>query len=179
MGSERHHEELSNRYLSAGESVEKVSSGDTRTFVVTDLRVLDIQSGQTAGGQSIEEVQSTLYTDVAGVDLRIAESFTETDTIRRIIAGIIGLVGLLLLLFAGIANAGQMSGIIGIVGIILLGMAAWLWFTATETTPGGIRIQFRYPTEGSHDRYLLPESQQGTARSVVKMVGLAHESRPD
>lgn len=169
--------DLAERFLAAEETVAKMSRGETRAFAVTDRRVLDVRSGMTADGKPIEEVESTLFTDVAGVDLRIEESVTEVDLLRRVLGALSGLLGLLVLLFGIAADLGDANGLVMVVGVFAIGLGIWLWLTAEETRPGGIRITFRYPagSETAFDRYRLPESQQGTARAAIRMVGSVHD----
>ncbi len=162
-------------YISEQEQVNAVSAGDTRTFAVTDRRVLDIQQTESATGKSIENIETTLFTDVAKVDVSIQGSTTNTDTMKMVAGILFGLLGVVVA-FLGLDTGGDGAAIGVVVGLILLGLAIWLLMNATERIPGGIRIDLRHktPDDTVSDRYILPESQAGTARAVVRSVGGAH-----
>lgn len=175
-GTGTNHSEKLEKYLADNEDTDTVSRGGNRIFAVTDRRVIDIRSGQTETGKPIENVQTTLFTDIAKVDVRMEETISEVDTIRRIIAGILAFIGVLLMI--GSANVrGSLSGVLILVGILILIGALILWFTAEETFPGGISIRLRHatPDESVTDRYALPEDQENTAQAVVRQVGHSHE----
>lgn len=168
------------RYVTSEEDVKRVSRGSTRTFAVTDRRLLDITHGQTAEGRPAEFVQSTVFSNVARVNVSIKETITEVDVVRRIVAAVAAIVGLLLLLGGVAIDAGNASGLLVLAGLILIGLGVWLWFTATEESPGGIVIALYHvtPREESKVTYTLPEDQTETARAVVRMVGQASGGGP-
>lgn len=163
------------KYVSDSEQVNAVSAGDSRTFAVTDRRVLDIRETESAKGKSIENITSTLFTDVAKVEVSIQGSTTDTDTMKLLGGILLGLLGVVVAFFG--LDAGDTAAAAGVVfGLVLIGVAVWLLMNATERIPGGIRIDLRHktPDETVTDRYILPESQDGTARAVVRGVGEAH-----
>jgi len=164
-----------NRYLTGGETVERVSRGSTRTFAVTDRRLLDITQGRTSEGRPAEFVQSTLFSNVARVNISIEDTITEVDVIQRILAAAAAIIGLLLLVAGAAIDAGDASGLLVLVGLVLMAIGAWLWITATKESPGGIVIALYHasPREESKVTYTLPEDQTETARAVVRMVGHA------
>lgn len=168
-------------YLTESEKVKKVLTGDTRLFAVTDRRILDVTQSTSASGASIEEVESTLFSYVTGVDVSIKGPTTNVDLTRRILGAAIAIVGLLIIIASVAADAGDVTGVGFLVGLILIGIGAWIYYNASERVPGGIRIRFTHTggSRGSGDSYLLPEGQGSTAREVVRQVGSAHAPDPE
>ena len=165
------------RYVTDSEAIERVSRGPSRTFAVTDRRVLDITQGQTSEGRPAEFVQSTLFDNIARVNLSIEETITEVDVIQRIMGAAAAILGVLLLVGGVALDAGDASGILVLIGLVLMAVGAWLWITATEESPGGIVIALYHasPREDAKVTYTLPEDQTETARAVVRMVGHASD----
>ena len=129
------------KFVPDDEEVTAVSAGKTRTFAVTDRRVLDITEAQTSDGRSIETIASTLFTNVAKVDVSIQGSTTNTDTAKAI-AGVVLGVGGLFVAIGGLAGDGQATTIGGLlIGVVAIGLAAWLLMNATERQSGGILIK--------------------------------------
>ena len=168
-------------YLTDSEKVKKVLTGDTRLFAVTDRRILDVTQSISASGASIEEVESTLFSYVTGVDVSIKGPTTNVDLTRRVLGAAIAIVGLLIIIASVAADAGDVTGVGFLVGLILIGIGAWIYYNASERVPGGIRIRFTHTggSRGSGDSYLLPEGQGSTAREVVRQVGSAHAPDPE
>ena len=168
-------------YLTESEEVNKLLAGDTRLFAVTDRRILDVTQSTSASGASIEEVESTLFSYVTGVDVSIKGPTTNVDVTRRVLGAAIAIVGLLIVVASVVADAGDVTAVGVLVGLILIGVGAWIYFNASERVPGGIRIQFTHTggSRGSGDSYLLPEGQGSTAREVVRQLGSAHAPDPE
>lgn len=160
-----------NRYLTSDEDVEKATQGSNRIFAVTDSRVIDISEGKTSTGRPTEFVQSTIFNNVTKVDVSVKETITVVNTLRRVIAAIIAMTGLLFLISGAAINSGDISSILLVLGIVLIAVGVWLWITATEESPGGIMIEVYHttPQEESKAVYKLPEDQSETAKAVVRM----------
>lgn len=169
------------KYLTGSEEVNKVLAGDSRLFAVTDRRVLDVTQSISASGASIEEVESTLFSYVTGVDVSIKGPTTNVDLTQRVLGAAIAIVGLLVVVASVVADAGDVTAVGVLVGLILIGVGAWIYFNASERVPGGIRIQFTHTggSRGSGDSYLLPEGHGDTAREVVQQLGSAHAPDPE
>jgi hypothetical protein len=162
-------------YVTGTEEVHTVSTGDSRTFAVTDRRVLDIRETEAASGRDIEEVESTLFSDVAKVDVSIHGSTTRTETGKMVIGILLSLVGVVL---AGVGFGGPLpTGPAVGIGVVVLLLGVWLLMTATERVPGGVSVKLRHKTPDSSvtDEYVLPEDQDGAARAVVRALGETHE----
>jgi hypothetical protein len=161
------------RYITSSEEVAMVSRGSNRTFAVTDSRVVDISEGKTAQGRPTEIVESTIFNNVAKVDLSVKDTITVVDDMRRGLGVLSAIIGLLLFFAGVILDSGDISGVLFLIGIVLIAVGVWLWISATETSPGGIQIELYHntPREESKAVYTLPEDQKGTARAVVRMAG--------
>lgn len=162
-------------YISDSEEVKAVSSGVSRTFAVTDRRILDVSEVETSDGRTAENIRSTLFTNVVSVDLSIHGSTTNTDTGKAALGILMGLVGLLIGV-AGVANGGSAAAIGILIGLVGIGIGVWLLMNATERISGGIRVELQHVDEELTDEYLLPEDQDGTARAVLRAVGGPHSS---
>ena len=169
------------KYLTAPEEVNKVLAGDSRLFAVTDRRILDVTQSTSASGASIEEVESTLFSYVTGVDVSIKGPTTNVDLTQRVLGAAIAIVGLLVAVASLVADAGDVTAVGVLAGLILIGVGAWIYLNASERVPGGIRIQFSHTggSRGSGDSYLLPEGHGDTAREVVQQLGSAHAPDPE
>lgn len=169
------------KYLSGSEAANKVLAGDSRLFAVTDRRILDVTQSTSASGASIEEVESTLFSYVTGVDISIKGPTTNVDLTQRVIGAAIAIAGLLVAIASLVADAGDVTAVGSLVGLILIGVGVWIYYNASERVPGGIRIQFTHTggSRGSGDSYLLPEGHGDTAREVVQQLGSAHAPDPE
>ena len=168
-------------YLTDSEEAKKVLTGDTRLFAVTDRRILDVTQSTNASGASVEEVETTLFSYVTGVDVSITGPTTNVDLVQWVLGASIAIVGLLIAIASLILDAGDVTAVGILVGLIVLGVGVWIYYSASERVPGGIRITFTHTggSRGSGDSYLLPEGQGNTAREVVRQLGTAHAPDPE
>lgn len=168
-------------YLTDSEKIKTVLRGDTRLFAVTDRRILDVTQSTNASGASVEEVESTLFSYVTGVDVSITGPTTNVDLTQRVLGAAVAIAGLLVAVASLVVDAGDATAIGVLVGVITIGVGAWIYYNAAERVPGGIRITFTHTggSRGSGDSYLLPEGQGNTAREVVRQLGTAHPPDPD
>ncbi len=168
-------------YLTGSEEVKKVLTGDTRLFAVTDRRILDVTQSTTASGASVEDVESTLFSYVTGVDVSITGPTTNVDLTQRVLGAAVAIVGLLVAVASLAVDAGDVTLLGVLVGLLVIGVGAWIYYNASERVPGGIRITFSHTGghRGSGDSYLLPEGQGNTAREVVRQLGTAHAPDPE
>jgi hypothetical protein len=168
-------------YLTGSEEVKKVLTGDTRLFAVTDRRILDVTQSTAASGASVEEVESTLFSYVTGVDVSITGPTTNVDLTQRVLGAAVAIVGLLVAVASLAVDAGDVTLLGVLVGLLVIGVGAWIYYNASERVPGGIRITFSHTGghRGSGDSYLLPEGQGNAAREVVRQLGTAHAPDPE
>ena len=168
-------------YLTGSEEVKKVLTGDTRLFAVTDRRILDVTQSTTTSGASVEDVESTLFSYVTGVDVSITGPTTNVDLTQRVLGAAVAIVGLLVAVASLAVDAGDVTLLGVLVGLLVIGVGAWIYYNASERVPGGIRITFSHTGghRGSGDSYLLPEGQGNTAREVVRQLGTAHAPDPE
>lgn len=163
------------KYITPDENVNAVSSGNSRTFAVTDRRVLDIQESETNHNKLVENISTTLFTNISRANISIEGSTRNTDTSQIIGGVLLGLIGVVAMIF-GLSGGGSGTLIGVLVGAVLIVLTGWLLLNATEQISGGIRVELHHgtPNSGPPDRYILPEDQDETARAVVRNIGRKH-----
>lgn len=93
------------KYITPDENVNAVSSGNSRTFAVTDRRVLDIQESETNHNKLVENISTTLFTNISRANISIEGSTRNTDTSQIIGGVLLGLIGVVAMIF-GLSGGG-------------------------------------------------------------------------
>ncbi len=153
-------------HIPSGEQLVDAHTDDYRTVAVTDRRVIELEHHQDDRSQDTSLTSVLLTSDyIVGTEYGRSED-TEDPIVEWIIAGILGTMGFMGLIFGATAGTGfhLIAG-----AVLLIITAAVLYFAQTQTS-GEVSATVRRAGDLPDRSWSFPQGEAAVARAISEQV---------